>query len=413
MSNGLSGERREGSEAFRFESRHRAVVELAALDKSDFDAVLRRILRTDASELDVERVNCWTLESDRAIRCVTGYIRADDRFEAGTVLEAATYPRYFQALADNPIILAGDARVDERTREFTDSYLVPLGITSMMDVPIWVRGQLWGVVCHEHVGPARQWSEAERDFAVTIGHIVSMAVEVRERVGAEQIARFSEFFMGVLSHDLRNPLGSIRSAAELLLETDGDEARQRTTQRIVRNTDRMSRMIDQLLDFTRIRSGGGLPTHLGSVDLADVARQVASELATEVGDRIDIQTQGDPVGLFDADRMWQMLSNLVANAVEHGAPDERVRLVVNGDDADRVIIEVSNRGSMPPSLVSVVFDPFRRHDTKPRHRKSGLGLGLFIAHEIVAAHAGSITVGTDVNNVTFRVTLPRRPPHAV
>lgn len=78
-----------------------------------------------------------------------------------------------------------------------------------------------------------------------------------------------------------------------------------------------------------------------------------------------------------------------------------------------MIIEVSNRGSMPPSLVSVVFDRFRRHATGPRHRKSGLGLGLFIAHEIVAAHAGSITVHTDVNNVTFRITLPRRPPHAV
>ncbi|MBA3451638.1 MAG: GAF domain-containing sensor histidine kinase [Deltaproteobacteria bacterium] len=389
------------------------MVELAALDKSDFDAVLRRILRTDASELDVERVNCWTLESDRAIRCVTGYIRSEDRFETGTVLGAATYPRYFKALADNPIILADEARVDERTREFTNGYLVPLGITSMMDVPIWVRGRLWGVVCHEHVGPARRWSEAERDFAVTIGHIVSMAVEVRERVGAEQIARFSEFFMGVLSHDLRNPLSSIRTAAEILLQTDGDEARQRATQRIVRNTDRMARMIDQLLDFTRIRSGGGMPTHLASVDLAAVARQVASELTAEVGDRVDIETLGDPTGLFDADRIWQTLSNLVTNAMEHGAPGERVRVFVNGDAADHVTIEVTNRGSMPPHLVSVIFDPFRRHETGPGHRKSGLGLGLYIVHEIVAAHAGTMTVQIGADDVTFRATLPRRPPHAV
>lgn len=412
MPNGLF-DVRGGNEAVRFESRHRAVVELAALDKSDFDAVLRRILRTDASELDVARVNCWTVESGRGIRCVAGYIRHEDRFESGAVLEAVTYPRYFEALADNPIILADDARVDERTREFADGYLVPLGITSMMDVPIWVRGKLWGVVCHEHVGPAREWSEAERDFAVTIGHIVSMAVEVRERVGAEQIARFSEFFMGVLSHDLRNPLGSIRTAAEILLqESDSDEIRERATQRIVRNTDRMSRMIDQLLDFTRIRSGGGFPMHLTSVDLADLARQVASELTAEVGDRIDIETRGDPVGLFDTDRMWQTLSNLVANAVEHGAPGARVRVLINGDATDHVTVEVTNCGSMPTNLVPVIFDPFRRHGTGPRHRKSGLGLGLFIVHEIVAAHGGSITVETAADNVTFRATLPRRPPHA-
>ena len=175
----------------RLESSHyHAILELAALDKSDFDSVLRKILAVDARELDLERVNCWTLD-DRSIRCVAGYLRASDSFEAGTVLEATSCPSYFRALADDPVILADDARTDPRTCEFTDGYLVPLGITSMMDVPIWVRGRLWGVVCHEHVGPARRWTGAERDFAISIGHIVSMAVEARERADAERIARFS------------------------------------------------------------------------------------------------------------------------------------------------------------------------------------------------------------------------------
>jgi len=116
-------------------ARYRALIELAALDKSDFAAVLRTILATDARELDVERVNCWSVE-EGAIRCVTGYIRGADRFEDGTVLEESMCPSYFRALADDPIILADEARTDARTREFTDSYLAPLGITSMMDVPI-------------------------------------------------------------------------------------------------------------------------------------------------------------------------------------------------------------------------------------------------------------------------------------
>ncbi len=398
--------RRDASE----ESRHRAVVELAALDKSDFEAVLRRILRTDASELDVERVNCWALESGSAIRCVAGYLRGPDRFEAGTVLEATTYPSYFRAVAENPIILAGDARTDDRTREFTDGYLIPLGITSMMDVPIWVRGQLWGVVCHEHVGPAREWSDAERDFAVTIGHIVSMAVEARERANAEQTARFSEFFMGVLSHDLRNPLGSIQAAAELLLMRDTDEIRLRATERIMRNTDRMSRMIDQLLDFTRIRSGGGLPTQLAPIDLAALADQVVAELSADVASRIDIEQRGDATGLFDADRMWQTFSNLMTNAIEHGSPTARVRVVVDGTGADRVAIEITNHGTLPSALVPVLFDPFRRLDAASTPRKKGLGLGLFIVREIVNAHAGTITVTPALDHVTFGVTLPRRPP---
>jgi two-component system sensor histidine kinase/response regulator len=96
------------------------VLELAALDKSDFDAVLRRVLATDARELGLERVNCWTLE-DARIRCVAGYHRSTSSFDSGTIIEAASCPNYFRALADNPVILADDAHTDARTREFTDA----------------------------------------------------------------------------------------------------------------------------------------------------------------------------------------------------------------------------------------------------------------------------------------------------
>jgi signal transduction histidine kinase len=383
-------------------SRYRAVIELAALDKSDFDKVLRQILTTDARELGVDRVNCWTLE-DRGIRCVAGYLRKEDRFEAGTMIEASTCPSYFRALADDPIILADDARNDIRTREFTSGYLVPLGITSMMDVPVWVRGRLWGVVCHEHVGPARRWTDAERDFAISIGHIVSMAVEARERADAERTTKFSEFFMGVLSHDLRAPLASIRAAADLMIE-QGDKARAGT---IVRNTDHMMRMIEQLLDFTRIRvAGGGIPIIRAPIDLAKVARDAA-----DLDERVALQTVGDTNGVFDVDRIWQVFSNLMTNALTHGSPTGRVRVIVDGNRADKISIKVINHGSIAGDVLPVIFDPFRRPPTRTDKRKTGLGLGLFVVHEIVAAHDGSIVVDSDGGEVTFTVTLPRHPPH--
>lgn len=387
--------------------RYRALIELAALDKSDFTAVLRRILVTDARELDIARVNCWALE-DRAIRCVAGYLRAEDRFEAGTVLVADSCPSYFRALADDPIILADDARADIRTREFTDGYLVPLGITSMMDVPIWVRGRLWGVVCHEHVGPPRRWSDADRDFAISIGHIVSMAVEASERADAERTARFSEFFVGVLSHDLRGPLSSIRGSADVMLQHGGDDARQQLAHRVIRNTDLMARMIEQLLDFTRIRIGGGMPMVRSNVDLADLAHHVISDLPPEQAARVDVEVRGNCAGLYDQDRTWQALSNLVGNAFEHGSAAGRVRVLADGTVADKVVITVTSAGSIPSDLVPVVFDPFRRHHARPRDRKHGLGLGLFIAREIVAAHDGTIAVSSDAGEVAFSVTLPRR-----
>ncbi|HEY5921139.1 MAG TPA: GAF domain-containing sensor histidine kinase [Kofleriaceae bacterium] len=410
MANERSSEAALAEVGHRVESsRYRAVIELAALDKSDFDGVLRRILTTDARELDLERVNCWTLEG-RTIRCVAGYLRSSDTFEAGTVIEATNCPSYFRALADDPVILADDARTDARTREFTDSYLIPLGITSMMDVPIWVRGRLWGVVCHEHVGPARRWTVADRDFAISIGHIVSMAVEARERADVERIARFSEFFMGVLSHDLRNPLASIRAAAELLREGETDITRRNATNRIVRNSDLMARMIEQLLDFTRVRLGGGMPMKHGPADLAELARQIVSDLPANDASRVDVEGLGSSTGLFDIDRIWQAVSNLVGNALQHGVPNGRVRVVVDGNDAHEVIVKVTNAGVVPEEVLHIIFDPFQRHDARATDRNDGLGLGLFIVREIVTAHDGTITVASDAGEITFTMTLPRHPP---
>jgi signal transduction histidine kinase len=393
----------------RLESSHyHAILELAALDKSDFGSVLRKILAVDARELDLERVNCWTLD-ERSIRCVAGYLRTSDTFEDGTVIEATSCPSYFRALADDPVILADDARTDPRTSEFTDGYLVPLGITSMMDVPIWVRGRLWGVVCHEHVGPARRWTDAERDFAISIGHIVSMAVEASERADAERIARFSEFFVGVLGHDLRNPLTAIRVAAAALRDGETDLRRRQATQQITRSADRMARMIEQLLDFTRIRLGAGIPVQRETTDVAALARQVVSDLPADVASRIDVDGHGNTTGAYDTDRIWQAVSNLVSNAVNHGSTNGRVRVVVDGSDPRKVIVDVSNPGVIAEDLRRVLFDPSQSPRARGRERTRGLGLGLFIVREIVAAHHGTIAATSDAGEVTFTISLPRRP----
>lgn len=389
-------------DADRQASRYRAVIELAALDKSDFDGVLRTVLMTDARELDLERVNCWVLEENK-IRCVAGYLRGEDRVESGSVIEAASCPSYFRALADDPVILADDARTDVRTREFRDGYLVPLGITSMMDVPIWVRGRLWGVVCHEHVGPARRWTDAERDFAISIGHIVSMAVEARERADAERIARFAEFFVGVLGHDLRNPLATIRSAADLLREGETDITRRNATQRILRTTDLMTRMIEQLLDFTRIRLGGGMPINRTTVNLTSLVGQLVADLPNDVAGQVEVDGRGNSTGVYDVDRIWQAIANLVSNALQHATPGGKVRVLVDGTDSARVVVQVANQGNIEDARLPTLFDPFKRSTKSER----GLGLGLFIVREIVAAHDGTITVASHAGKVTFTMTLPR------
>jgi signal transduction histidine kinase len=385
-------------------ARHRALLELAALDKRDFTAVLRHVLRTDADLLDIARVNCWCFETEpRAIRCVEGYVRAQERFERGTVLSERDYPHYFRALAADPIILADDARQDGRTAEFRDRYLDPHDITSMMDVPIWVGGALWGVVCHEHVGPRREWTASERDFALSIGHIISMAIEARDRLAAERTTRSSELFVGVLGHDLRTPLSTIRASAELLLD-GASEAQAKVVQRLTRSADQMTRMIDQLLDFTRIRLGSGLPVARTATDLAELCGRVAAD----AGDRgrVVAEARGDCAGQWDPDRLWQLVSNLVGNALTHGRADEPIAVRVDGSAADQVVLAVENRGAIAPARLAILFDPFRAHESRaPGDR--GLGLGLYIAREIATVHGGTLEVASAADRTTVTVRLPR------
>jgi len=171
-----------------------ALLRLGALDKSAFDTALQEVVRTDAETIDVERVNFWSLRREPlSIVCELGYLRGQRAYERGVVLFAHDFPAYFHALQEERVIAADDACGDRRTAEFRDSYLVPLGIGSLLDVPVWVGGSLAGVLCHEHVGPARHWTSEEQEFALALAHVVAAALEARGRRHAEQAERRASF----------------------------------------------------------------------------------------------------------------------------------------------------------------------------------------------------------------------------
>jgi diguanylate cyclase (GGDEF)-like protein len=180
-----------------------ALLSLSTLDRQPFDARVRQIVRADAQTVEVARVSFWSFrEHPAAIHCDALYLRDADRFEAGVSLAEADYPRYFEALRRGETVSATDAHADRRTSEFSASYLGPLGIGAMLDVPVYVRGRLLGVVCHEHVGGPRRWTEDEQLFAMSIGQLVSLAIETRDREAAEDALRQSEArFRHMALHD--------------------------------------------------------------------------------------------------------------------------------------------------------------------------------------------------------------------
>jgi PAS domain S-box-containing protein len=170
-----------------------ALLKLAAREQTSFAEALREILQTDAQTLGVGRVSFWRFQPwPKAICCEALVFLRTDQVEHGNELRAADFPRYFAALESNPLIVATDAQADPRTVEFTEAYLCPLGIASLLDVPVWVRGSLAGVVCHEHLGDCREWSSDEQDFALSIGHMISLGLIEQERKLAETNLRAAE-----------------------------------------------------------------------------------------------------------------------------------------------------------------------------------------------------------------------------
>ncbi|HEV2851559.1 MAG TPA: ATP-binding protein [Thermoanaerobaculia bacterium] len=177
----------------RLLEQNRVLVELAKADGGDLDAAFERITRAAAATLEVERASVWLYNGDRsAICCSALYEAGAQRYSRGQELSAESHPSYFAALETERTIAAHDARSDPRTREFTAAYLEPLGITSMLDAPIRVGGRMIGVVCHEHVGPPRQWSADEQTFAGSVADAVSLAIEESERRRTEAALRESQ-----------------------------------------------------------------------------------------------------------------------------------------------------------------------------------------------------------------------------
>jgi signal transduction histidine kinase len=171
----------------------------------------------------------------------------------------------------------------------------------------------------------------------------------------------------------------------------------------------MFRMVDQLSDLTRARLGGGIRLEIdGGVDVAAIAERVVGELRVAHPDRrIDVVPRGDPRGSWDADRLEQVISNLVGNAVRHGVSTQPIRVGIEGTANDRVFLVVTSGGEIDASKLPYLFEPF--HASKGvRVPGEGLGLGLYIVQQIVHAHQGRIDVRTRHGTTTFCVALPRR-----
>jgi PAS domain S-box-containing protein len=253
-------------------------------------------------------------------------------------------------------------------------------------------------------------------FAGFIGSCVDVDERRRAQAAQQQhdqeqlaLARdFEKWILAIVSHDIRNPLGSIQLAARYLRETaDPGGAVRKSADIVARGVDRIEHIVADLLDLSREREGAGIRIEPKATDLRAICRQIIDEVEGIAGDRkITFDCDIDGEGAWDEHRILQAISNLASNAVQHSPPGSPVRIRLTGDEA-RLTVEVRNAGSISGEILPHLFEPFRpgRFYTK---RGEGLGLGLFIAKAIARAHGGDLEVETSGSATLFRLVLPRR-----
>jgi signal transduction histidine kinase len=282
------------------------------------------------------------------------------------------------------------------------------GLQSYISMPIRLTdGSFFGTLCAIDPEPHRlktpETIQMFEMFADVIGFQLSA---IKNLLDERNASALREQFIAVLGHDLRNPLASISGGASLLRKENLSERGTRILDMVQGSVVRMSGLIDNVLDFARGRLGGGFTlSRQAGVDLEPVLQQVVSELRIGAQGRI-IETDfalRDPVNC-DPSRFAQMVSNLLANGLTHGAPEEPVQIHAATDGAE-LKLWIANKGKpIPPGAMERLFQPFFRGEAQPS--QNGLGLGLHIASEIAKAHGGAIDVASTPEETRFTFRMP-------
>jgi signal transduction histidine kinase/CHASE1-domain containing sensor protein len=413
---------------------------------SDVNKQLRELIATSAGTLKVERVSIWMLDEDlRQLRCLMIFTLSTGEFSDGPVLDAKDAPFYFDTLYEGRGFAAGNAQTDPRTREFADSYLKPLGITSMMDVPVRVVGKPGGVVCHEHIGPERTWAPDEQNFAASIGDLVSLVIESDMRRSVEkalqesyqelevkvqqrteelrrandrlrQLDQLKSMFIASMSHELRTPLNSIIGFTGVVLQGISGPLSDKQTDhlnRVYGSARHLLDLITDVIDISKIEAGYA-DVYLETFSLNQLIEEAAATVQpqrAEKGLELEIDASGSIMLTSDRKRLLQCVLNLLSNAVKYSEQGTiHIRLK---DEADRAVIEVEDKGiGISPEALSKLFQPFERIDTHLRVKTPGTGLGLYLTRKIMTnlLRGDAIASSIEGKGSIFTLWLPHTLP---
>jgi two-component system cell cycle sensor histidine kinase/response regulator CckA len=391
-----------------------------AEDGSDDARILERLTELAASGLGVARASVWL--RDEALQAIVSQDLYDgDTHTHGVILRRDDFPSYFTELDRSVVIPAEDAHHHPATACFSKPYLQPLGIGAMLDAPIWRGGKAVGVLCLEHLGGPRPWSEADCAFAAQVALICGLYYERQERLAVERSLREHEAserhdqkmealgrMACAIGHDFNNLLTSIVGQAELLLRPNlpSDQVRARAGT-VLEAAERAGALVKRLLNF-----GKGRDSTVAEIDLSMVVGALQNVLRSTVPKRIFIELRlpDAPVKILgDTVSIEQVVMNLVVNArdaiTDYGTITVGVSRGVDDDGTNTAVLKVTDNGcGMDQATLARAFDPF--YSTKGER---GTGLGLSTCFGNMRRMGGRISITSSPGQGTTCIcTFPTR-----
>lgn len=385
--------------------------------------VWREVAQIASSTLQVDRIGAWTLvDGGKALRCRYLVQLSDHQVFQGAVLRAQDFPAYFGALCGQRTIAANDALHTPNTAELQDAYLRPIGIGALLDAPIYVKGKVVGVVCHEHIGGARDWTDADAAFAACVADNVARIYQEYESQHAQTALRqYRKHMMELhrmealgrmaagIAHDFRGIVSAALGFAELLQRTpDLPSKADHYCHRIIDSLQRGQHLCKQVMDF-----GHDEPVFPRVLDVKSVLKDVTEMFQMLLGDSIELHIEVGAVSrvFMDPSQLERTLLNVVLNARDAMPAGGQLSIKLtehhveeDGSGASYVVISVSDTGTgMDEQTRANVFKPF--YTTKG---ENGTGLGLVIVDQIIARVGGKVAIDSEPGKGTdVHIYLPR------
>jgi two-component system, cell cycle sensor histidine kinase and response regulator CckA len=413
-------------DTFTFDEARMQLSRMHVVAETPLQRVFHNVAKLVSRALNVDRLGVWLLLDDQsAIRCHHLYHSSREEVYEGAVLHARDFPGYFKAIQTQRIITINDAQHDPLSEELRESYLEPLGITSLLDAPLYRGGKVVGVVCCEHTGPVRTWTRPEQDFAISVADIVSRLFEEAARHQAElSLDAYQAHLMEMhrmealgrlasgIAHDFRNVLTVVLAQGCYIKETPNlNPVVSEAADDIIDAAERGNKMIHELLAF-----GKGTPDSPHVLDAKHMLDSLTGMLQLAAGRAVRLCVQcaaGVSLVFIDPSQFERAILNLVLNGRDAMLPrggDLLVELTEKtlndnrGADSTYVCITVKDFGvGMDEETRKRIFEPF--FTTKG---DKGTGLGLAIVHQIIHRAGGFLRIESEVGKGSaIDVFLPR------